>query len=84
LHLSKYAFLNDLSGSVFSYEAKYLKPDYKIFYHFLEKFKLQANHCLFIDDLEWNIYSAQRIGIESLQFKIGDDLLKRLQLLEII
>lgn len=40
-----------------------LKPDLKIYQHFLTKFSLNANECVFIDDVFANVEGAKRAKI---------------------
>ena len=61
-----YYFFKYFEGGVISSEVKYSKPDRRIFEILLEKYSLAPSECLFIDDLEINIYAAELIGMKGL------------------
>lgn len=43
----------------------YLKPDLKIYQHFLTKFNLEAQECIFIDDVQANVEGARKAGMKA-------------------
>ena len=47
---------------------KTFKPDPLIYKHLLEKHKLIANECLFIDDILKNVEGAIKVGMKGFQF----------------
>jgi HAD superfamily hydrolase (TIGR01509 family) len=49
-----------------SAEAKYSKPDKRIYEILTERYSLVPEECLFIDDLEINVISAQAVGMRGL------------------
>src|SRR5262249_41796667 len=51
----KFSFLKTVNGSVYSCFARLLKPDPRIYLHLLDKYHLNAEELLFIDDLEVNV-----------------------------
>src|SRR3989338_9883557 len=51
-----------------------LKPDPAFFQYILEKIKLQAEECLFIDDKERNVLAAITLGIDSILFTDAEQL----------
>lgn len=52
-----------------SYKIKMLKENPNFFKRILEEQKLNAEECLFVDDLEKNILVAKKLGIQVLLFK---------------
>lgn len=60
--------LSLFDGILFSGPIKMAKPSIEIYEHFLEKFKLNAADCFFIDDLEANIEGAKKAGIDGIIF----------------
>ena len=62
-------FIALADGAVLSYQEKVIKPDSKIYRLFLERYNLNANECVFIDDQKRNITAARNIGIPSIVFK---------------
>lgn len=55
-------------GYYVSADTKLLKPNPSIYQDFLSRFNLNANECIFIDDIKENTDSAKRIGMESFQY----------------
>ncbi len=55
-------------GFLISAKEQLMKPDKAIFEHFLLKFNLIGEECLFIDDLSVNVQGAQASGISAYQF----------------
>lgn len=72
---SKHDFFNVFDGGVVSYEEKYIKPEVEIYNKIIEKYKLNTNESIFIDDLEENINKAKEVGIETILFKSPEKLL---------
>lgn len=70
-------FYNDLKtrpvftyfdGQIISALEKLIKPEKEIFLLLLERFNLQAEECLFIDDLQKNIDAARKLGFHTVHF----------------
>lgn len=55
-------------GVVVSAYLKLLKPDPRIYQHLIMKFDLEADECLFIDDLVINIAGAKFAGLKTYLF----------------
>ena len=55
-------------GLVFSGVVGMIKPDKRIFEYILNKYHLNAEECLFIDDNENNVLSAKKVGINTYLF----------------
>lgn len=55
-------------GLVFSGPIGLVKPNREIYEHLLDRFKLKADECLFIDDNAVNITAAKVIGIHGYRF----------------
>lgn len=58
-------------GFVISADLHLCKPDLRIYEHFLEKFGLTAQECLFLDDSLENVKGARAAGLRAHHFK-GD------------
>ncbi len=54
------------------------KPNPKIYKLILKKLKLPAKNCLFIDNQQWNIAPAQKLGMKTILFKSNKQLFKQL------
>lgn len=69
-----HTFWDKVAGSeyfddiVVSADIGMVKPEKELFAYVLDKYKLQANECVFIDDSPWNIESANRNGILGVVF----------------
>ncbi|GHT13516.1 haloacid dehalogenase [Bacteroidia bacterium] len=62
-------FFETLDGIVVSGYEKVCKPDPRIYNILLERYHLQAQESVFIDDRQENIDTAQRLGIATILFK---------------
>lgn len=60
-------FVDRADGAVFSFEVGMIKPELAIYKFLLDKYKLQANECVFIDDKEENLVPARELGITGIQ-----------------
>ena len=72
--------LDMFDGLVFSGPIGITKPNESIFRHLLDKYNLNANECVFIDDRLINIQGAEKVGIKGILFNgNADDLIGELQ-----
>ena len=55
-----------------------MKPDPKIYKTLLRRYNLKAEECVFIDDTEENVVSAQKIGLKGIVFTGYEDAVARL------
>jgi len=60
---NSYPFFNYFDGGVISAYVRLSKPDERIYEHLLEKYNLNAEESVFIDDLEVNVSAAKRTGM---------------------
>jgi putative hydrolase of the HAD superfamily len=63
---SGYYFFKYFDGGLISAEVKSSKPDAGIYKIILEKYSLAANECLFIDDIEKNVRTAESLGMKGI------------------
>jgi len=63
----------------YSFDRGCQKPDPQAFKDVLEEIKAHPEECLFIDDSEANIKSAENLGIKAILFKGADDLREELK-----
>lgn len=61
-------FLEDVDGAIFSYQVKLIKPNAEIYKALLEKYGLQAEESVFLDDLPANIEGAKAVGMQGIVF----------------
>lgn len=62
---AKYSIFKLFQGGIFSHEAKCAKPGEDIFQLAISTFQLDPSRTLFIDDLEDNIGTARRLGLQT-------------------
>ena len=65
-------------GIVVSAAVKLLKPEPAIYEHLRERFELNFAESVFIDDLERNVDSARRVGLQAIQFTSTDQVRREL------
>ena len=65
-------FLPMMDGGVFSYEEKLIKPDHKIYQRIVEKYSLNAEECVFLDDTKANVEAAIACGFNGIHVSDHD------------
>lgn len=78
---NKFTFLPYIDGKVVSAYVKLIKPDCKIYELLLEKYHLNAQECVFLDDREENIQGAKKVGIHGITFLSYEDASEKLEAL---
>jgi epoxide hydrolase-like predicted phosphatase len=63
---SGYYFFKHFDGGLISAEAKFSKPDRRIYEILAERYSLLPEECLYIDDLEVNVSSAENFGMKGI------------------
>ncbi|MGI6338426.1 MAG: HAD family hydrolase [Bacteroidales bacterium] len=80
---SDYYFFRYFDGGIISSEAKLSKPDLRFYRLLLDRYALQPDESLFIDDLEINVRAAETAGMKGFatfgNHNIGPDILKILE-----
>ncbi len=61
-----YFFFRYFDGGIISAEVKLSKPDVRIFSFILDKYSLNPEECVYIDDIEENVKSAETLKIKGL------------------
>ena len=64
----KYPVFQELEGMVVSGEEHLIKPDAAIYNCLLDRYQLQAEESLFIDDNADNVVGAKAVGMEAVRF----------------
>lgn len=62
-YFPRFAEISYFDGVMVSSDIHMIKPERRIYEHFLETYQLQATECLFIDDRPENINGAKEVGI---------------------
>lgn len=63
-----YPILEELDGMVVSGEEGIVKPSAEIYNRLLDRYSLQAEESLFVDDNAANVEGAERVGMKAVQF----------------
>lgn len=63
------SFLPLTDGAVFSFETGHIKPEKEIYHFLMEKYGLDAQACVFIDDNADNLAYPKQIGWSVIQFQ---------------
>ncbi|MBB1286103.1 HAD family phosphatase [Flavisolibacter sp. BT320] len=79
-----FPFLDWFDGKIISSEAKMKKPDDNIYRLLFERFAIDPERAIFIDDLAANIAAANRLGLQGILFTTPEALRKELQTRNII
>ena len=72
------SFIEKFDGCVFSFKEGIVKPDPMIYKTLLSRYDLKAEECVFIDDTEENVRSAENLGFTGIVFNGYEDAVKRL------
>ena len=72
--MERYSFFKDLDGIVVSGDEKIVKPNPEIYEILLDRYNLEAESSLFIDDNAENIETAKKIGFKTVHFTDGVNL----------
>lgn len=76
----RFDFFELFEGMIISGEVRLIKPDPAIFELCLKMVRKPAHECLFIDDSEKNILTAEHLGFETILFRSPGQLKRELQL----
>ncbi len=74
----KHAFLGWFDGGIFSGDVKLIKPDPAIYLALQQRFSLEPQTTLFIDDLKANVHAAEALGWQAIHFEHPAQLATRL------
>lgn len=80
----EFSFLNLLDGVILSGEVKLIKPDPAIYELCLKMIGKLANECLFIDDSQANIATANKMGFDTIRFTTPEQLQSELEFRRIL
>lgn len=74
-----YPVFQEFDGIVVSGEEHLLKPDAAIYKCLLERYDLQAEESLFVDDNADNVVGARNVGMKAIQFTSAEELERELK-----
>ena len=81
--LKRYDFFNNFEGIVVSGDEKTRKPFPDIYHTTLKRFDLTPENCIFIDDNQDNIITANKLGINGVLYKNTEQLIADLSKFDI-
>jgi 2-haloacid dehalogenase len=70
--VADWPFLEWFDGLVISGREQLLKPDPRLFQVLLDRFALEADRTVFVDDVERNVAAAAGLGIHAIRFESAD------------
>jgi len=82
--LERYDFLGWFEGIVVSGEEGVIKPEREIYERLLERYAVDAEKAVFIDDNAGNVRGAEELGISGMHFQTSAQLFRELQALRIL
>jgi putative hydrolase of the HAD superfamily len=72
-------FVDHMDGGIFSCFVKCIKPDREIYCKLFDKYELNPEECLFIDDHEENIETGNQLGMPGIVFHDREQMLADLK-----
>ena len=82
--LKRFAFLRWFRGILVSGDIQLVKPDPRIFALLIERFVVEPQHAVYIDDVEANVAAARPFGIHAIHFTTPTRLREELVGLELL
>jgi putative hydrolase of the HAD superfamily len=76
-------FFTLVDGKVISCEIKSAKPEMKIYQSLIDKYNLNPDQCVFIDDIESNLNKARSLNIKTIYYSEDIDLREELRKLKV-
>lgn len=76
---SKMDFVKEADGAVISYIEKKIKPDDEMYELIIERYHLNPEECVFLDDKSENVAAAEKFGIHGIVFKNREDALMKMK-----
>ncbi len=80
----RFRFLDWFHGTVISGDVGVSKPDPRIFHILFQRFGIDPDRAVFIDDVPRNVTAARDLGLEALQFSSGAALRQDLERLGLL
>ncbi len=80
----QYNFLKVFDGKILSWKEKVVKPDLKIYKKLIEKYQINPQESVFLDDIKGFLKPAESLGMKTIWIKQNTDIRKELRKLDII
>lgn len=78
------SFIEKFDGTIFSFQEGIIKPEPEIYQLLIDRYNLRAEECVFIDDTEKNVLSAEKMGFHGIVFKGYESALSQLKELGVL
>lgn len=72
----EYEFFNIFDGGVVSYEEKLMKPEKEIYIKIIDKYNLDSEETIFVDDMLENVIKASEVNMKTVLFESPENLLE--------
>ena len=72
-------FLDDMDGFILSYRDKVIKPDRAIYELLQERYSFQPEECVFIDDLQSNLDTADKLHWHTIRYQSYEQVCAQLE-----
>lgn len=82
--IKEYEFFGLFDGGVASFAEKLMKPDKDIYEKLMERYDLNPDECLFMDDTALNIDGAEKVGIKGIVFTTAEDAMDNLKKFDVL
>lgn len=89
-HLAAFEYINEkyglfelFDGGVISYKEKLIKPEKEIYEKIIDKYNLQPDQTVFIDDMEENVEAAIALGLKGIVLRSPEELKIELEKLNV-
>ncbi|MHA2037489.1 MAG: HAD family hydrolase [Promethearchaeota archaeon] len=76
-------FFTIVDGKVISSEIKSAKPEAKMYQSLIDKYNLEPEQCVFIDDIESNLHQARSLNMKTIHYSEDIDLRSELRKMKI-
>lgn len=80
----RYQFLRLFKGGVFSHEVGVRKPNPRIYELLLERAQVEARQVLFVDDKDWALVPAAKLGMTTVLFRDSEQVRHELRRLGVL
>ncbi|NLM96433.1 MAG: HAD family phosphatase [Halanaerobiaceae bacterium] len=74
-----YSFFQLFDGMIISSKVKKLKPELEIYYELINRYSINPEESIFIDDIPENLKGAEKAGLRTILFRSPEDLLSELR-----
>jgi putative hydrolase of the HAD superfamily len=75
-----FEFMKHVDGGVVSYQVKHVKPEPVIYEALIDKYKINPEEAVFIDDLEENLMGAKPFGFHTILMRSYDQMISDLEI----